>query len=590
MGPVPTRSAARCRALVLLLFVLALPLAAAQQDPPRLSARLSSGVVNLGATATVVVEVTGTDRAQIVGVPQVDGLTLVDSSGPSLKQATSLIGRTVQRSVSISWVLRFRPTRAGEFVLPPIRLEVDGRPAQTEELVLRVVEDMRGEELGHFELLEAPRQVYEGEPFTIELRFGWDENLHGRINHANLILPWWNTLPGLLALESPAQPGLRRVEVQVNSRGRLQVEELGRDRVRGGDFRLYRLRRSFVATRTGTLEFPTSSLEFGRTEYGFLRDTHEYYYVHVPAFAVEVRPLPEAGRPLDFSGGVGRFEASASADRRDVDVGESIKLTVEWTGPGNLEFFQAPDLSRLEAFRGFRFYGSTDRYRDQRRTVVYDLAPESSDLEELPGVPLSVFDTAEGAYAVLRTRPIPIRVRPLGGDAELGRLGAEGPAEDLRDLQSAPEPSALPAAPGDGVVAGALALLPLAWIGLRHGVRRRGDPAAPAERRRRAARRRLRRELAGARGAGEQSAALARFLAARSGESAAAWEGRDPLQWRAELAERARPGARLLEIEEARALAEIQEALAERRWAGDDAPLAGGDIERLADRLLAGGL
>ena len=70
-------------------------------------------------------------------------------------------------------------------------------------------------------------------------------------------------------------------------------------------------------------------------------------------------PLPEQGRPLDFSGAVGTFHASARADRTDVDVGDSIKLSVEWTGDGNLEFFAPPELDRLDAFAGFRVFGKT---------------------------------------------------------------------------------------------------------------------------------------------------------------------------------------------------------------------------------------
>ena len=33
---------------------------------------------------------------------------------------------------------------------------------------------------------------------------------------------------------------------------------------------------------------------------------------------------------------------------RDVDAGDSIKLSVEWSGDGNLDFFDPPDLARIE--------------------------------------------------------------------------------------------------------------------------------------------------------------------------------------------------------------------------------------------------
>ena len=52
------------------------------------------------------------------------------------------------------------------------------------------------------------------------------------------------------------------------------------------------------------------------------------------------------------------LEAARRVDRRDVDEGDPIALTVSWFGDANLEFFEPPDLSRLDAFvtrRGPRF-------------------------------------------------------------------------------------------------------------------------------------------------------------------------------------------------------------------------------------------
>ena len=67
---------------------------------------------------------------------------------------------------------------------------------------------------------------------------------------------------------------------------------------------------------------------------------------------------------------------------------------------------------------------------------------------------------------------------------------------------------------------------PVLWLLARVLVRRRGDPAAPVERRRRAARRRLARELKRTASAGEQTRAVVRFLSARTRDADQAWLGR----------------------------------------------------------------
>ena len=101
--------------------------------------------------------------------------------------------------------------------------------------------------------------MVEGQPFSVELRFGWDQGLSGRINSAALSLPWWDDLPGVLALDPPeARPGARQQTLGLNGTDRIVVEELEPQTMRGRPFRAFRLLRSYVPTRSGTLEFPVT--------------------------------------------------------------------------------------------------------------------------------------------------------------------------------------------------------------------------------------------------------------------------------------------------------------------------------------------
>ena len=229
------------------------------------------------------------------------------------------------------------------------------------------------------------------------------------------------------------------------------------------------------------------------------------------------------------------------ADRRDVDLGDSIKVKVEWSGDGNLEFFDLPELGRLDAFGGFRSYGATEELRQRfGRVAVFDLAPLDPKLTEVPPIPLWVFDPSVGEYALVETDPIPIRVRALEGTGGLEDVDEPDGARDIRGLGSA-RFAGRPAAGGTGPggsglpVLGGVAGVFLAWGFLRRPLRGGVDPASARERRRRKARKVLRRALA--RGAGEaeaRHAAVHDYLAARTGEGPAAWVGRDVVAWGAE--------------------------------------------------------
>lgn len=558
---------------------------------PQVTAQLDTGVVKLGSEVTCIVTVESAQQATLDGVPSVEGLPVVRTGGPSRRSFTSIFNGQVTERRTTSWTITFRPSQVGELVIPPMPLTVDGKEAFTRELTLSVVADLKGEELGHLAFVDAPDHVYEGQPFSLRLELGWDVALYENKPSsteffANLVLPWWDELPGTIEVDSGASTlSARVVNVPVNQRVVARAIDLGQREIRGRAFRVLSVTRSFVATRSGELDFPQSWLEFGRETGSLLRRQRETYYVGAPGFSIEVRTLPTDGQPFDFSKGVGHFDVTADVSRRDVDVGESIRLTVDWSGDANLEFFDPPDPSRLAAFEGFRSYGSTnDRFYGDRRRVVYDLAPLSEDIHEIPPLPLVVFDPEVEKYVTVSTPAIPIRVRPLEGAVGLTADGEEeGSALFTHDIQTEPESSGGEGGPGGGTVLGAWGSLAALWLASRTIVRRRGDPDAPAARRRRAARKKLGRELRGARTAGEQAQALFEFLGARSGELAEAWEGRDVAAW-------FRARELRVKAETASELAALTAELDRRHWAGDDAPLEPARVTAIADRLLEEGL
>ena len=534
--------------LLALAWLLALAPGAAAQAQPTVSARLSTGVAKLGAPVDLVVTVDGAAAGELGALPAVSGLAFGIVRGPQTSQTmTSRNGRmTIQRQVT--WRVPVIAREAGDFQIPGFEVLVDGRRYATPTLGLRVREDLAGAELGFLELETSPRRLVVGQPFDLTLTFGWDASLSAKVNHADLSLPWWDDLFGVVEVEAAERNlGARTVQVQLNGRTRLAVESLGVQEVRGRPFDLFRVRKSYLATHAGTLELPTSHLEFGQmSQGGFFENPRpiELYYVAASPDPIEVGTLPEAGRPLAFTGAVGRIEARATVDRRDVDLGDSLKLRVEWTGDGNLEFFDLPDLGRTPGFEGFRAYGATEELRQRfARVAVFDLAPLDPDLTELPGVPLWVYDPEEGAYGLVETDPIPIRVRALAGAAGLEVEGEVVEATDIRGLDAAGFTGRAGRAGraggvgrGDGGpplagVLGGLGGVVLAWGVLRRPLRGGVDPASASARRRRRARSRLVRALGRASDPAARHLALCAYLADRTGEEAVAWMGRDPALW-----------------------------------------------------------
>lgn len=190
---------------------------------------------------------------------------------------------------------------------------------------------------------------------------------------------------------------------------------------------------------------------FGADPFGMLGGGREVVLKTDPVM-VRVRPLPQTGKPANFSGAVGRFELTADVDRRQVKAGEPVTLSVKLAGEGNVKVVPAPDLSTLEGFKVYQSKSEessraeADKIRGERKWE-YVLVPTSSGSVEIPPVTLSAFDPASASYVELATPAIPLAVEATamgdvlasGGDPTLAKERVRLRERDIRYVKPAPD-------------------------------------------------------------------------------------------------------------------------------------------------------
>jgi hypothetical protein len=168
-------------------------------------------------------------------------------------------------------------------------------------------------------------------------------------------------------------------------------------------------------------------------------------FVAARPIALEVRPLPEAGRPPEFTGAVGSFAVRAAVEPAAIAFGDSLKLRLTVEGRGNLTRFEAPRFSEIG---GFRVLGMVEERGPASRTFTFDLSPVSSQVWQVPSIAFAYFDPEPpGTYRILRTQPVDVLVRAAA-------VPASPPA---------PAPAAWPSL----ALPAAVALLLLLWVGRR---------------------------------------------------------------------------------------------------------------------------
>ena len=130
---------------------------------------------------------------------------------------------------------------------------------------------------------------------------------------------------------------------------------------------------------------------------------------------VNVKPLPEEGKPADFKGAVGDFNFSVTASKSSLDAGESLQAKVSVSGKGNLKLFELPKItvpSSLEVYEPEHKENVRTNLAGMQGEIldVYTIVPQYKGKYPLPEVSFSYFDPKAKTYKRLTSEQLVIDV------------------------------------------------------------------------------------------------------------------------------------------------------------------------------------
>jgi hypothetical protein len=136
-------------------------------------------------------------------------------------------------------------------------------------------------------------------------------------------------------------------------------------------------------------------------------------YEDVPVHAVsrpavvEVMPLPEAGKPENFSGAVGVFTSKVEATRNEMKANEAFNLRMTISGKGNIRLINAPTLDLPDAFET---YEPKTSETPTSKTFEYLIIPRQEGEFELKGLDFTYFNLDSKKYVTLPAPQLKIKV------------------------------------------------------------------------------------------------------------------------------------------------------------------------------------
>lgn len=136
---------------------------------------------------------------------------------------------------------------------------------------------------------------------------------------------------------------------------------------------------------------------------------------------ITVKPLPEAGKPANFSGAVGDFTFSVTTNKTELNASESLQAKVEVSGKGNLKLFPLPELELPSALEVYE-----PEYEEKINVLSagirgkvannYTVVPAFRGKYPIPSISFSYFNPETQKYRTLRSKAITVNVLegPLG--------------------------------------------------------------------------------------------------------------------------------------------------------------------------------
>ncbi len=365
--------------------------------------------IAMGQSADLSVEVRGTQNVPMPSVPAPDGVG-VRYVGPST-QLSIVNGQT---SASVTHHFTVTPRQDGTFALGPITVQADGQVLQAGTASLQVSSDAAQAAPGGDPLqleLTVPRTtiyLHERVPLTVTLRVG-------DVRVTDVQYP--RIAGDGFSVEPLTQPSQRQ-----ESRG-------------GETIQVVEFHSTLTPVRTGRVTVGPAQMSMSRVSeraggrHGFFFGgmTQEPVELSSQPVALDVLPLPDQGKPADFSGAVGRFSLEVRAAPLEVVAGDPVTLTYTVSGAGDLSSVTPPTLAGSDTLRVYPVAPVTPAAQGAptgARRFEQVVIPQQAGTVRLPAVRFSWFDPEARAYRSAEQPPITLTVRPAPAGSRPQILGA----------------------------------------------------------------------------------------------------------------------------------------------------------------------
>lgn len=185
--------------------------------------------------------------------------------------------------------------------------------------------------------------------------------------------------------------------------------------------------------QSGKLEIPSITFEGTISQMVASADPFDAFfnggsYVNVkknivtPKLSINVKELP-AGKPANFSGGVGEFTISSSISTQELKTNDAVTLKLVISGTGNMKLINTPEVGFPQDFEIYdpkvdNKFNLTRSGLSGNKVIEYLAIPRHAGTYTIPPVEFSYFDLKSQTYKTLKTDAYTLNVAKGEGNSD----------------------------------------------------------------------------------------------------------------------------------------------------------------------------
>jgi len=141
-----------------------------------------------------------------------------------------------------------------------------------------------------------------------------------------------------------------------------------------------------------------------------------------PKLTINVKELP-AGKPANFSGGVGEFTLSSSISTQELKTNDAVTIKLVISGTGNMKLINTPEVGFPQDFEIYdpkvdNKFNLTRNGLAGSKVIEYLAIPRHAGTYTIPPIEFSYFDLKSQSYKTLKTDAYTLNVAKGEGNAD----------------------------------------------------------------------------------------------------------------------------------------------------------------------------